>query len=733
MPLPLPILDDRSYEQLRDELVRRIPVYAPEWTDANPSDPGVTLLELFAFLGENLLFRFNQIPESTKLQFLRLLDVPLRPASAATGWAQLTTDQATGVLVEQRTQVKAGSVPFETTDEVHVWPVSARAVGRIRRGDPEPGEELEFATRAWDAFRRSPAAGGTDTPLYYETKLLDDDPTKPSAEALDLTNAVDGVLWVPVLGEKNFDQRELHDAIVNVGIVLDELVPTMAEVDACPGLTPPANAAGTSAARPSIVWELSSGAFAADGRPRYLPLSPVGDTTEGLTRSGVVRLELPHDVATFGPFAPADPDAAGTGDLPPEIDAKLEDTLAFWLRAYRADGGKLGRLLWVGANASGVEQLQQATAAEFLGVGSGDAGQTATLVNRPVVPRTLALEVEEAAGWRRWTEVDDFAASGESDRHYVLDAEAGLVRFGDGVRGAAPQIGERIRATGYRYGGGAAGNVPAKAVSKIDVSGVKVANPLPTRGGDESESVEAALERVPGELRRHDRAVTAGDFRELALATPGAAIARAECLSRFHPRRPELDAAGVVSVVVWPKDDPHNPSAPTPDRTTLTTVCRWLDARRLVTTELYVIPPTYHKVAVAVGVHTKPGYGVDAVRRWVELVIRQYLAPLPPYGPDGDGWPLGRRVHGPELEAAALQVEGVEFLEGLSVLGSADGGATWTETGPVELKPYEVVELAEITVVEGPPLEPGQTIVPPSTTGESPPVPVPVPVPREEC
>ena len=50
---------------LRDELVRRIPVYTPEWTDHNASDPGITLIELFSFLGENLLFRFNQIPEAT--------------------------------------------------------------------------------------------------------------------------------------------------------------------------------------------------------------------------------------------------------------------------------------------------------------------------------------------------------------------------------------------------------------------------------------------------------------------------------------------------------------------------------------------------------------------------------------------------------------------------------------------------------------------------------------------
>src|ERR671930_441652 len=99
MPLPTPILDDRSYQQLRDELVRRIPVYAPEWTDHNPSDPGITLIELFAFLGENLLFRFNQIPESTRLQFLRLLDVPLRPRAVASGLVRFTTELAGGVLV----------------------------------------------------------------------------------------------------------------------------------------------------------------------------------------------------------------------------------------------------------------------------------------------------------------------------------------------------------------------------------------------------------------------------------------------------------------------------------------------------------------------------------------------------------------------------------------------------------------------------------------------------------
>ena len=132
--------------------------------------------------------------------------------------------------------------------------------------------------------------------------------------------------------------------------------------------------------------------------------------------------------------------------------------------------------------------------------------------------------------------------------------------------------------------------------------------------------------------------------------------------------------------------------------------------------------------AVAVGLEVKPGYGVEAVRQWVELVLRQYLAPLPPFGPSGGGWPLGRRVHGPELEAAALQVEGVEFLNGLNVAEVDAATGDWVSR-TVTLAPYEVPELAEITVVEGSPTAIGQAVAPPAATT----VPVPIPIIREVC
>ena len=83
MPLPVPDLDDRSFQDLVNEARRRIPLYCPEWTDHNLSDPGITLIELFAWMTEVLIYRLNKVPEKNYVKFLELLGVRLAPATAA--------------------------------------------------------------------------------------------------------------------------------------------------------------------------------------------------------------------------------------------------------------------------------------------------------------------------------------------------------------------------------------------------------------------------------------------------------------------------------------------------------------------------------------------------------------------------------------------------------------------------------------------------------------------------
>lgn len=755
MTVPTPVLDDRSYDQILAELKARIPVYTPEWTDQGPSDPGITLLELLAYLGESLLYRFNQIPDQTRLWLLHLLQVPPYPPRRATGLVAFDGSQASGGPpgVSQGTQVTDGSQPFKVGNDVTVLPVTVTAV--VKAGANVPADPVLH-----DEYVRVLDAAGLDEAGAepYEEVVLAADPGAPGFQPLDVGTAVDQCLWIavhaapqapPDVATSLFGASSvLAQFPMVLGIGTDTEYPTIDHIDPCdslagppesqrviaasigaefaaaavPGPEPPGGPA--SLADSTLVWQVSARRPGDPVGTDYLTVSVVRDTTNGLRRDGVVALQLPAaQLDQIGVGQVADPDLAGVDDSPPALAD--QPPVLFWLRAFPRQGVPgIGRLRWVGANAADIEQVADA-APELLGTGNGLSGQAVVLSHTPVVPGSLQTQVLEGDQWQSWQVVDSFAASQPADRNVTLDPVSGTVRCGDSIHGQVFPIGAAIRAAAYSYGGGPAGVVKAGAISLV-VDGpdaVKVTNPLPTAGGEEGETITQALQRIPGELARHDRAVTQEDFRELARIV---GVGRAECLPRFDPGTKSFDAAGVVTVMVWPTADPRHPNAPVADATLLSAVCSQLDARRLVTTELYVIPATYHPVAVSIGLAVKTGYSAIGVRRWVEMIVRQYLAPLPPFGPDGNGWSLGHRVHGPELEAAVVQVEGVDFVEELKVADLASGTAV---IGTVELAGWEVPELREITVVTGAAPDPGSGgLTPPPG-----PPPVPVPVPKDVC
>src|ERR1051325_5792949 len=83
MPVTPPRLDDLDYGAIETMLRGRIPLVAPEWTDHNDSDPGIAIIQLFAYLAEQVGYRLNRVPEKTYVEFLKLVGVRLWPAVAA--------------------------------------------------------------------------------------------------------------------------------------------------------------------------------------------------------------------------------------------------------------------------------------------------------------------------------------------------------------------------------------------------------------------------------------------------------------------------------------------------------------------------------------------------------------------------------------------------------------------------------------------------------------------------
>ena len=130
MPLEdhLPRLDDHSYDSIVAEMRSRISRYTPEWqpvwSDLNDSDPGITMLQVFAWLGEMLAYRMNQVPALTYLKFLQLLGVELRAAEPAEvqitfpmkpGFAKATAIVPQGTQVIAETEGGGPPLVFEAT------------------------------------------------------------------------------------------------------------------------------------------------------------------------------------------------------------------------------------------------------------------------------------------------------------------------------------------------------------------------------------------------------------------------------------------------------------------------------------------------------------------------------------------------------------------------------------------------------------------------------------------
>jgi hypothetical protein len=129
--IPSPKLDDRTYQDIVDEAVSLIPRYAPEWTNHNPSDPGITLLELAAWMSDLLIFRLNQVPEKNYVAFLNLLGIKLHAPRAAKALLQFKLVEGTAKQrVPRGTQVstpQAGddsTVTFETARDLIVTNVA---------------------------------------------------------------------------------------------------------------------------------------------------------------------------------------------------------------------------------------------------------------------------------------------------------------------------------------------------------------------------------------------------------------------------------------------------------------------------------------------------------------------------------------------------------------------------------------------------------------------------------
>jgi conserved hypothetical protein, phage tail-like region len=678
MPILPPVLDDRNFTDLVDEAISRIPAHTPEWTNPREGDPGRTIVELFAWLTDTLLYRANLIPERQHLAFLRLLGEQMRPARAARGLVSVSIDKDDYTGAQHLAPLATlGPISFETRSEVTVLPV----YGDCYYKRPLTTREASQLAPVVRDLRQIYSVRATP---YVTTPVFVGGAADPAGYDL-VSRSLDRCLWIALLGPKGATPAMLDEVRATLGARTDGSQ-YLLSIGVVPATQVPALSDDVGP-RPPVphVWETT---MLSGGVLEYHALDRVSDTSAGLTQPGVLRLALPSTSAERTLAAP-DNDVrravdAGVGDRPPRLDdPDSAARLVTWIRLRPTTRMSALSLSWVGVNA--VEIDHRTTVKDrVIGVSDGSANQEMSLPASSVEAESLIVQVDEAGrGFLTWQPLDDLLLAGRDDSVYSLDEEAGTIRFGDGVRGRVPEAGRRVRVAMMRSGGGVAGNLPPrtlKTVSAVDLRGMpvtlplKVDQPVATTGGAAAETLEAAERRIPAVLRHRDRAVTEDDFRRLSADTPGVQLGRVEVLPRFKPQQRRANVPGVVTVMVLPQKDGTSAPAPRPDRPLLEAVHGHLDTRRALTTELYVIGCEYIALGLGVGVTVRDGFGHDGTMQAVRDALRAVLWPLAPGGASGTGWQLGRAVSDRELEVAVARVPGVNTVTGVRLFERQSDG-----------------------------------------------------------
>jgi predicted phage baseplate assembly protein len=599
MPLQAPVLDDRTFEDLYREAILRVPVYTPEWTDFNESDPGATLLELFAWLTELTIFRLNQVPDVNYIKFLQLMGLELRPAQPATAHLTFTPTAPPPTVPAAITAIDAGSqigatpasgglLIFETVDGLGVIPY---LLGSLQVFDGTTFTSVlpnnQATGNPYYPFGPQPQPGcalylGFDPPKGY-------DPTTN-------TNTETTRLFPEEMRFRVFLAATTQTTRVEV-----------CKVGADPNAQPPV----------TLVWEYKQ----RDG-PYWTPLVTFSDASLAFTREG--------DVLVEGPALPF-PTVEGK-QVPGETAGPR-----FWLRARIAQGtypvGLEPQIDFIRPNVVSAINLATTTD-EQVGVSDGSPDQTYTLRHTPVFAGSLAIAIEQGDQVdSSWVEVGDFLASGPDDPHYTLDPASGAITFGDGAKGRIPPPTATIVAASYRYGGGTSGNVLTGAINSplLNLGAIVVKNERPAVGGRDEQSVDELRQQAPARLRCRDRAVTADDYR--ALAEQAGGVARAVALPGMHPDVPgSNDIPGVISVAIVPDLDA---ASPVPSLDQLQSTATYLDGFRVITAEVYIRPPTYMRVRAVARVTCNPLASPDRVSQAVSDALNTFLDPL------GRTWSLG--------------------------------------------------------------------------------------------
>jgi hypothetical protein len=515
MPLPLPNLDDRRWIDLVQEGRALIPRHSPNWTDHNIHDPGITLIELFAWLTEISVYRLNRVPERHTRKFLALIGFTPLPPRAAQTFLTFNPDPGTGpFLLPEGTEFEAvdaanAPVPFRTLRDLDVAVVKLAAV---QVADLDSTGKLVIRDRTEDWRDGVPIAALGLNPQHGAALYLgfSELPTQiPVSLAFRFSGPGNDSQERSRIIEEAAAQRAACRPVLPDIHCEGEVV----ETDQVSHVVLPHHSA-------RITWEVFTGAAPDNWKELKavtMPVRPnvgeVADDTRSLTLDGIVEVNVPTtiirttlgevttnlfylrgtltsgaydappllvDIAPNGVFAeqavPVSQSFTVPAGVTPVGPAPTDGTITRLIMQLHAsstvktltfDPAAVGApdVLVINYQAPSAVSGQITLELTLVGIGDGRPRQRMSLRQSPVQVESLRLFTHANNLWFEWLRRDDFDASVRTDFHFVLDPMSGEITFGDGERGRVPPEDCLVLAM-YRATRADFGNVDAHTITQ---------------------------------------------------------------------------------------------------------------------------------------------------------------------------------------------------------------------------------------------------------------------------
>jgi hypothetical protein len=571
-----PNLFERRFNDLMEIGRARLPSLSPQWTDYNAHDPGITLMELLAWVAEAQLYSVSRMRRDERLAYAALLG--LSPAGAR---------PARGVLWSDR------SDPDSPATRLKNSVVIARDAAISLKG----GEETAFRP----TYKLLWAPGRTEK---LETRSA-------NGQTIDHTfkNEQGGLPFLPF-----GDAPGRRDALRLTFAARDNNGLFGRNRDAAMGalwaIGVIAADTGSSKQPPGIEDDepchspLSASVVAGDER---FPVVIVLDSTRGLLTTGAILLDL---------------DSVSTAS---ENLQKVSFELSF-----RQRPAKPPQVLRIEPNVIPIMQGRKVAAESHVSIGVPDwsfalgvPGLSFAAGQEPV-----EVDVAESTGRKIWKRCDRLSEQGPNDDVYELDTDDGQVTFGNGVNGRIPPAASQVLVT-YSVSDGAAGNVARNRKWKVTgVDGTFGKNPDPIIGGSAPLGWTDFRRQARRSSRNDHALVSAADIETAARSLPLLEVERAWVI------RPGdgVPRTGVVTLVAMRGgSDESRSGAPRENRQWLEAVRRGLTPRMPLASRLIVVAPRYIEFSIEAELDAVENRDPSEVRQDVleELERRLALTEMP--------------------------------------------------------------------------------------------------------